>query len=63
MLYVIIDEDCQPAKHKGKGTLAVFKDLKQLKRHAWRYMKSDQSYKIALLEIDNIFDFDKEVIK
>ena len=63
MLYVIIDEDCQPAKHLSKGTLAVFKDLKKLKKHSWRYMKSDQSYKIALLEIDNIFDFEKEEVK
>lgn len=60
MLYVIIDEDCKPARHMGKGTLAVFKDLKQLKKHAWRYKSANKDYRIALLEIEEIFDFEKE---
>ncbi len=30
-LYAIVDEDLQVAKHRSKGTLAVFKDLEMLK--------------------------------
>ncbi|ELK9731610.1 hypothetical protein RWB19_003025 [Listeria monocytogenes] len=46
-LYAIVDEDLQVAKHRSKGTLAVFKDLEMLKKHAWRYKESGKSYKIA----------------
>ncbi|EAC6057146.1 hypothetical protein Z668_15665, partial [Listeria monocytogenes] len=49
-LYAIVDEDLQVAKHRSKGTLAVFKDLEMLKKHAWRYKESGKLYKIAELE-------------
>lgn len=62
-LYAIVDEDIQIA-HKISGSsskLALFKDLKQLERNAWRYMsKSDEkSYKVAEFEISNIYELNK----
>ncbi|EAF0199546.1 TPA: hypothetical protein H1100_002776 [Listeria monocytogenes] len=58
-IYAIVDEDLQVAKHRSKGTLAVFKDLEMLKKHAWRYKESGKSYKIAELEPINFFSFEE----
>ena len=59
-LYAIIDEDIQVARHLSKGTMAVFSDLNMLKKHAWRYQRSNKEYQIAEFEIDNIYEFPKE---
>ncbi|EAC7083375.1 hypothetical protein AF306_07915 [Listeria monocytogenes] len=57
-LYAIVDEDLQVAKHRSNGTLAVFKDLEMLKKHAWRYKESGKSYKITELEMVDFFSFE-----
>ncbi len=48
MLYAIL-VDGKYARHKSK--LGVFSDLKQLKKHAWRYVGVDSKYTIAKLEV------------
>ncbi|MBC2142873.1 hypothetical protein HCA89_11165 [Listeria innocua] len=57
-LYAIVDDDLQVAKHRSNGTLAVFKDLEMLKKHAWRYKESGKSYKITELEMVDFFSFE-----
>lgn len=58
-LYAIIDEDMQIAKHRSKGTLGIFKSLDMLNKHAWRYKRPSGKYKIAELEIEQIYEFKK----
>lgn len=62
-LYAIIDDDIQIAKHLSKGTMGVFKSLDTLEKHAWRYMSGSKKYKIAELEIEEIYEFQGEVEK
>lgn len=57
-LYALIDEDGKVARHLSKGTLSVFSDLKQLKKHSWRYESASKKYKIAELEITQTYDKD-----
>lgn len=52
-LYAIVDEDMRIVRHKGK--LGVFTDLDMLKLHAWRYVGMRKNYKIAELEIADVF--------
>jgi hypothetical protein len=59
-LYAIIDEESNIARHIGNGKLAVFKDLKQLKQHAWRYTRSNEKYKILEFESGEVRDFEEE---
>ncbi|EAE1772509.1 hypothetical protein GM69_05765 [Listeria monocytogenes] len=58
-LYAIVDEDLQVAKHRSKRTLAVFKDLDMLEKHAWKYKEGGKSYKITELEPINFFSFEE----
>lgn len=58
MLYAIVDEKLNVARHKGK--LGIFTDLKQLNKNAWRYTHADKKYKVAELEFDNFFELDKK---
>ena len=58
-LYAIVDEDMQVARHLSKGTMAVFSDLNMLKKHAWRYQLSNKKYKIAELEIEQIYELEE----
>lgn len=61
VLYAIVDEDIQIAKKIGNGKLALFKDLNQLKRNAWRHMSksSEKIYKVAEFEISNIYELEE----
>ena len=58
-LCAIVDEDMKVARHLSKGTMAVFSDLNMLKKHAWRYQWSNKKYKVAELEIEQIYDFEE----
>lgn len=59
-LYAIVDEDLKVARHLSKSKLAVFEDLDQLNRNAWRYMSKAKKYEVAELEIYNFFELEKE---
>ncbi|MBC2104029.1 hypothetical protein [Listeria booriae] len=59
-LYALVDEDIQIARHRSKGTLAVFVNLDRLKEHAWRYQASDKTYKVAELEIEQIYELEEK---
>lgn len=54
-LYAIVDEDLKIARHLSKKNLGVFTNPKMLKRHAWRYMESNKKYKVAELEIEQVY--------
>lgn len=51
LIFAIVDDDMKVARHLSKGTMAVFTDIKKLRKHAWRYMGSVKEYKIVELEI------------
>lgn len=58
--YALIDDDMQIARHRSKKNLAVFTDLKMLKRHAWRYGTRQKKYKVVELEFGIIFDIEED---
>lgn len=62
-LYAIVDEDMKVARHLSKGTMAVFSDLNMLKKHAWRYQWSNKKYKVAELEIEQIYELEESETK
>lgn len=57
-LYAIVDGDLNVARHRSKNTLAVFTDLKMLKKHAWRYGKGYNKHKVAELEIKQLYELE-----
>ncbi len=60
MLYAIVDEDLKIARHLSKSKLAVFEDLDQLNRNAWRYMSKAKKYKVAELELSKFFELENK---
>lgn len=53
MLYAIVDKDGKVARHRSKGTLAVYQDTTLLKKHGWRYMENNKEYRIIELKKGN----------
>ena len=60
MLYAIVDKNLNIARHLSKGKLAVFKNLNQLNKNAWRYMYAAEEYKVAELEVKHLFDLENK---
>lgn len=58
-LYAIIDEDVRVVRHKGK--MGIFTDLDMLKKHAWRYVGRGNKYKVAELEMTNIYPVEQSL--
>lgn len=58
-LYALVDDELSVARHRRKGTLAVFVNLDRLEEHAWRYQSSGKTYKVAELEIEQIYELEE----
>lgn len=59
-MYALVDEDLKVARHRSRNKLAIFTDIKLLKRHAWRYTYHKDTYKIAELEIKELHELEGE---
>lgn len=51
LIFAIVNDDMKVARHLSKGRMAVFTDIKKLKKYAWRYMSPAKKYKIVELGI------------
>lgn len=59
-LYAIVDLDTMKiAEHKSRPPkMAIFKDLKMLKKYAHKYMDQEKEYRVTELNYGTFFNID-----
>lgn len=52
-LYAIVDKNMKIVRHRSKGTLGIFSNIKVLKNNAWRYIGSyDNTTQLSIAEVE-----------